>query len=226
MRIMKSLVFTVALMFGSVANATITLWLDPSDQSNVSAGDDISLTLMISGLGDFSPTSLGTFDVDVNFDASVLSFTGYSLFDGLGDVGLFEADDFSWGEYASGAVNLFEISYLFDFELDALQPGSFALADLFFHVDDLSAGESTMLSLFANDLSDGEGNMLTAAIGDDAVISASQPQVPVPAPASMTLLGLALLSMFFRLNKSQLLSHLACIQQGTSQQPTSRLQLA
>ena len=199
MRIIKSLVFTVALMFGSVAvaNANIMLWLDPSVQSPVSAGDDISLKIMISGLGDNSPLSLGAFDLDVSFDSSVLSFSGYTLFDELGNVGLFEADDFSFGEYAPGAINLYEVSYLFDFELDSLQPGMFALAELFFHVDVLNSGESTFLSLFANSLTDAIGRTLDITVGDDAIIS-------TPTPAPLPLLVIALLTIFIRLNKIHL----------------------
>ncbi|WP_340679573.1 hypothetical protein [Paraglaciecola sp.] len=196
MRIVKSLVFTVALMFGSVANANIMLWLDPAVQSNTVTGDDISLKIMISGLGDHSPLSLGSFDLDVLFDASQLSFTGYNLFDGLGDINLSDAFDFSGGEYLPGVINLYESSNLAAFDLDSLQAGTFALAELFFHVDALSSGESSWLSLVGNSFGDTEGLYLDVNIGDDAVISA-------PTPAPLALLGIALLSMFVRLNKNR-----------------------
>ena len=202
MRIIKSLVFTVALMFGSVANANIMLWLDPSVQTDITTGDDISLKIMISGLGDNSPLSLGAFDLDVLFDASQLSFTGYNMFDGLGDLSLFEADDFSGGEYAAGKINLFEISYLFDWELDTLQAGTFALAELFFHVDALSSGESSWLSLLGYDFADAEGLSLDVSMGDDAVIY-GKALVSTPSPAPLALLGIALIAMFIRSNKTQ-----------------------
>ena len=222
MRIVKSLVFTVALFFGSVANANIMVWLDPAVQTDVAAGDDISLKLMISGLGNYAPVSLGGFDVDIYFDPSVLSFTDYNLFGDLGDLGLFEADDFSLGEYAAGSINLFEISYLFDFELDALQASSFALAELFFHVDALSSGESTWLSLVANNLADADGNTLTVLTGDDAVIAASQ----VPAPSSLALFGLSILLVLFRRFKPYLSRQPSSVYSATGQKQAFNLQMA
>jgi hypothetical protein len=197
MKILSSLVLTAGLMFGSVANANIMVWLSPSAQPSSGTGDDISLTLMVGGLGNFAPSSLGAFDIDVLFDAGALSFTGYTLAGNLGDISLFEADDFSWGEYAAGAINLAEVSYLFDFELDALQPDMFALAELFFHVDALVSGKSTAVSLEVLEFSDGLGDSLTVDVGRDAVIATN----PVPTPTTLLLLGFGLLAVSVRKNK-------------------------
>jgi hypothetical protein len=200
MKILSSFVLTAGLIFGSVANANIMVWLDPGNQSSSGAGDDVSVTLMVSGLGDGIPDSLGAFDLDINFDPNVLSFDSYSLFDGLGDVDLFEAFDDSSGDDGFGTINLALISFLFDFELDALQSDMFALAELFFTVDALASGETTALSLNVLDFSDAFGSSFIVDVGNDATISVNQ----VSAPAPQLLLGLALLSLFVRRTTFQL----------------------
>ncbi|OFI35198.1 hypothetical protein BFC17_16795 [Alteromonas lipolytica] len=193
---MKSVVFTVVLLFGGVANASIMLWLDPAVQSDVATGDEVSLTLMVGGLGDGVPDSLGAFDVDIMFDESLLTFMSYDLFDGLGDIDAFEADDISWGYDGASTINLAEVSYLFDFELDALQSSSFALADIVFQVGALAAGESTTVSLSPLEFSDSSGVSLLVDLGDDAVITAAQ--TAVSAPASSALLGFSFLLLYLR----------------------------
>lgn len=198
MKILSSIVLTAGLVFGSVANASILVWLAPGNQA-ANTGDDVSLTLMVSGLGDGVADSLGGFDLDVNYDSSALSLDSYSLFDGLGDGGLGETLDFSLGDDGFGTIGLTLISLLFDFELDALQSDSFALAEFFFSVDSLESGESTDLSLTSYDFTDAFGESLEVNLGDNAVILADD--LAVPAPATPLLLGLALLGLFVRKTK-------------------------
>lgn len=189
-KVVTHIVLVVSLMFTSIVNASFILSLDPATPAS-DPGDVVSVAVMIDGLGNFEPLSLGGFDLEIAFDANVLSFSGYSLFDNLGDINLFEADDFSWGEYAPGIVNLSEISYLFDFELWDIQPSSFALAELFFTVDASAANQFTSLSF--------ENINLTDALGDaiffDEVNDAS---IAIPAPDTLVLMCLGLLAMLVR----------------------------
>jgi len=193
-KIFSRFVLAISLMFASIANANVILSLDPVTQPST-PGDIISVTIMIDGLGDFEASSLGGFNLDILFDASILSFTSYSLFDSLGDVDLLEADDFSWGLTEPGKVNVSEVSYLFDFELWDMQPGSFALAELFFSVNQSGINQTTSVSFGDMELTDAVGQEINVDRVNDAAVS-------IPTPATLMLMGLGLLIMLVGLKRS------------------------
>tara|TARA_R110002049_G_scaffold259252_1_gene435026 strand:- start:3085 stop:3669 length:585 start_codon:yes stop_codon:yes gene_type:complete len=150
-------------------------------------GDTVSLDLVVSGLGNFTPVSLGAFDIGIGFDSSVLSFGGYTLGSFLGDIGLAEAIDASFGGLV-GEVNVGEVSLLSAVSLDALQPSEFLLATLDFNVIALSEGATTQLSVLS-------GSLLADAFGQrvavDEVGTASiegRATAPVPVPGTLLLL--------------------------------------
>jgi hypothetical protein len=94
---------SVLLMQTPVAHAAL-IALQPSS-TYATTGDSISLDLVVSGLGNFGPDSLGAFDISVGYDPGALSFTSYSLGNFLGNIALAEAIDSSSGNLGS-AVNL------------------------------------------------------------------------------------------------------------------------
>ncbi|MDE0952848.1 MAG: cohesin domain-containing protein [Halioglobus sp.] len=158
------------------------------DPVSADTGDSISLDLVISGLGHFASDSLSAFDISVGFDASVLSFTGYSLGDLLGDVGAAEAIDVSAGA-AGGTVSVAEVSLFSALGLDALQPGEFAVATLNFDVINLAMGAVTELSVLTGAaLADTSGYVIAVTGEESGLVKSS-----VPAPAT----GLLLLAALF-----------------------------
>jgi len=176
----------------------VTLSLQPSSQT-AAPTDIITLDLVIDGLGDFAPDSLGDFDINIAYDSSALSFQSFSLGPFLGDIGLGEAIDFSLGDLG-GAINVAEVSLLepdgssctfcIPPFLDDIQPGGFSLATLQFAVSVLPPGGSTTVSIdsvFA--LGDGFGLPLAIDATSDAVINA------VPIPAAVWLFGSGLLGL-------------------------------
>lgn len=172
-----------------VANA-VQLSLQP-DPTTVDGLETVSLDLVIAGLGDFGPSSLGAFDLSVGYDTSALSFVGYSLNNLLGDLGSFEAIDASGGD-TGGEINLAEVSFLTSPQLDALQPQEFILASLTFDVIDLAIGATTQLSILNGALlSDGPGSALAITSAEGASITR---RVPVPLPATPLLLLIGLCS--------------------------------
>jgi hypothetical protein len=197
MKLLKGLVLGVSLFYASFTSASIMVWLDPDFQIG-HTGDSVSVTLMVGGLGDFSARSLGAFDLDLIFDPTVLSFTGYDLFGDLGDIGLFEADDLSVGEYAPGVIGLAELSYLFDFELIALQADSFALAEVFFDISLLEDPDFTHISIVPFAFSDEVGLAFT----DIDVRGATIATRDVPEPASILLLGIGLFGLSRKLKNN------------------------
>lgn len=174
----------------------VTLSLLPSSQTGA-PGDLVSLDLVIDGLGDFAPDSLGDFDIDIAYDPAALTLSGFILGDFLGDIGLGEALDFSGGDLGGGLVNLAEVSLLEPAAatcifcippyLDEIQPGSFALATLDFTIGSLAPGSSTTVGISTvNALGDGFGLALPLDNTLDAIIR--RPADTVPEPGSLILL--------------------------------------
>jgi hypothetical protein len=148
-----------------------------------STGDSISLDLVISGLGNFGPDSLGAFDISIGFDPSALSFTDYVFGDFLGDFDLFEALDVSSGALG-GTLNIAEVSLLSAIDLDALQPSGFTLARLNFTVTNLAAGAVTQVSVLSGAvLADANGDSLSATSGGPVIVEGRAATVPVPGTA-------------------------------------------
>jgi hypothetical protein len=174
----------LAIVFVQAPLAHSTLIGFQPDYTYASTGDSISLDLVISDLGNFGSDSLGAFDISVGFDASVLSFTSYSLGDFLGNVDLLEAIDASTGD-VGGAINVAEVSLLSVLDLDTLQPGAFTLATLNFAVIDLGVGAETQLSVLSGPvtgpvLADAFGSALSATTTGPAIVQSLSGDVPVP----------------------------------------------
>ncbi|CAA0094440.1 Uncharacterised protein [Halioglobus japonicus] len=181
--------FLAAVSLVCMAQAPVThaalLSLQP-DTSFASNGDTVSFELIVSGLGNFAPDSLGAFDLSVSYDNAVLSFADYTLGNFLGDLAGFTALDVSSGDIGA-AVNLAEISLLLPASLNALQPDSFLLASLSFDVLALAPGATTSLSILDGAvLSDATGSALQASTGQPATIGA----IPLPGTLLLILSGM------------------------------------
>ena len=189
----------LAIVFVQAPLAHSTLIGFQPDYTYASTGDSISLDLVISDLGNFGSDSLGAFDISVGFDASVLSFTSYSLGDFLGNVDLLEAIDGSTGA-VGGAVNVAEVSLLSELDLDTLQPGAFTLATLNFAVIDLGVGAETQLSVLSGLLADAAGMALSATTSVPASVQGGSPPASgVPVPGTLFLLIASLFGWLTRI---------------------------
>jgi hypothetical protein len=151
---LSAILLLVCIAQAPVAHAVL-LSVQP-DTTFAANGDLVSLDIVVSGLGNFGPDSLGAFDVFMGYDATVLSFSGYSLNNLLGDLGG-QAIDSSAGDLG-GSVNIAEVSLLAAAMLDALQPDDFIMASLNFDVLDLAIGATTELSILP-------GAVLSSAFG-------------------------------------------------------------
>lgn len=174
----------------------VTLSLEPGSQV-ILPSETTTVKLNIAGLGPFAAPSLGAFGVEVIFDETILSFDSVTFGDRLGipdgDYGVgidppFETDIFV-DSSLPGVVLLDEVSFLFDFELDALQPTSFTLATLTFTG---LAGGSTILDFGLVDLSDALGSTITPTRLEAANVNV------VPEPATWMLLATGLFSLLVR----------------------------
>jgi hypothetical protein len=165
--------FVIAHNGGVVSAATVSIV--PNYQTVV-IGTPVDVVLAISGLGDNDAPSLGVFDLDVNFDPTILHFDSVMYGDDL--------DLFGFGSDTStipgtGVVNLFELSFDSPPDLDTMQPGSFQLARLTFNT--IGQGNS-MLGIDINSLGDALGDPLVA-ITETGNINV------VPVPSALLLMG-------------------------------------
>jgi hypothetical protein len=115
----------------SVRSEAVSIGLSPSPIAT-SAGGSFTLDLVVAGLGGGLHPALGSYDLDVSFDASLLSLDGVSFAVGgfLGG----PVDSLQDAlETVSGVWNVSEVSLLSPSELLALpQPATFTLATLSF----------------------------------------------------------------------------------------------
>ncbi|GAB5380300.1 MAG: hypothetical protein Alis3KO_09520 [Aliiglaciecola sp.] len=155
MKFLKHFVAGCLLLFASNASAAVILSAVPGF-TDAMPGDSVTIDIVVSGLDAGGPDSLGAFDLDILYDAAALSVTDITVGSLLGDFGLGEAIDFSFGDLG-GVIDLAVVSLLFDFELDALQPSDFTLASIDFSVDVLPDGTSTEVSFGPSVLSDAFG---------------------------------------------------------------------
>ncbi len=183
------------LLFSLNSSYAVTISFDPVDQ-DVLSGEQAFVDIVISGLGDYTPPSLGMFDLDILFDPTVLSFNSAVYGDPvLGD----QLDLSGFVSYTNtipeyGNVNLFELSFDSPYDLDTWQAGSFTLATLSF--DTLALGSSS-LDVYINSLSDAWASPLYATVQSGNVNV-------VPEPGTLLLVGSGLAVIgFLRKRKKQ-----------------------
>lgn len=175
------------------AGAGPSLTFGPAAQTTT-PGESVSVDLAISGLGDYAPDSLSTFDLDVRYDPAILDFTGAAFGDPVwGD----QLDLFGLGfnitdvdDSVPGVVNLFELSWDLPDDLDTLQPGNFVLATLDFQAIGTGTSPLTFDSIV---LGDSWGASLAADCEPGAVTV-----VPVPGAVLLTSFGLTLVGFATR----------------------------
>jgi hypothetical protein len=159
---------------------TPDIGFDPATQ-DVVLGNPANVDLYFSQVTDLF--TLGTFDLDISFDPTILSFSNVTF----GDPILGDQLDFGSGfgsiyadiDFGGGLVNLFGLSTDLPTVLDANQAGSFILATLTF--DTLALGTSP-LGLSVNALGDEWGDPLSADLVSGSINV-------VPEPATLLLLG-------------------------------------
>ena len=148
----KLIILLVAFLMLVFCNATASQAVKLSFEG-VLVGNQVDVGVVITELGDGGAPSLGGFNIDIGYDPTIIDFTGYVLGPYLGDISLGQAQDLSSGEYSSGVINIYELSFLLGNALvdlygwgppylDDIQPSSFTLATLTF--DTLSLGSSPL----------------------------------------------------------------------------------
>jgi hypothetical protein len=176
---LTSLVFTLTLLLLSPSlGETVTLSINPG-VTTIDMGQTFNVEIRINELEDID---LGVFDFNVLYDSSILNFTTYTLGTGLGDIGVGDALDLSFGDDAAGTINLAELSLLSDL---STQENTILLATLSFNA--LTAGNSN-LAFGGIILGDFFGDPIVSNfVNGNVVVNA-----PVPEPSTILLFGAGL----------------------------------
>lgn len=187
-----------AAALGSAQAAVITV---SASQASVQTGDSFSLFFDISGL---STTSLGAFDLDVDFDGAVLELTGYSFEDsgtGLNQLDLAGADNlgfFGDAVVVGGVVDAYASSGNSQLRLDAEQAENFRFLTLTFTALAQSAGTTLSVNLTDPNLiffGSGLDNLVYSFNTSAATVAITNSNgggtVPEPGSLSLGLLALA-----------------------------------
>ncbi len=174
------------LALGSAPAGAISIALLPAAAS-APVGGSVDLDVVVSGFA--ADEVLGSYDLDVSFDSSLLAFDDLSFGALLGG----PADSVSGFVAGAGLVDLAEFSFLGNAALDALQGASFAIAQLRFTV--LAEGTSTVsisqASAAGGVLPDGARVFPIDSLGSARVTGSGV--VPEPGGAALFALGLLLI---------------------------------
>jgi hypothetical protein len=202
MKLTNWLIFLAVASWLSTPNASAAVVLSIGSES-VNANGIATVGLDISGLTK-GTTALGVYDINVNFNSSVVNFASVSYGDPvLGD----QLDLEGVGTITStipgnGTTELFELSFDTPSALTTLQPTSFTLATLTFNA--LAPGASP-LTLFIKSLGDQNGDAINATLQNGAITVGATP-VPLPAAFWLFLSSGALFAFGKRVRTQSLVS--------------------
>jgi hypothetical protein len=160
------------------------------ESPTVNLGGTFSVDVVAAGLLGGSAPSIGTYDLNVGYDASLLSLANVTFGNGLDVLGLGSLRDASAS--TAGLANVFELSFDSIANLDLLQPDTFKLFTLTFNANSIG---TSVFGLTINALGDSAGNSLSA---DTTGASVSVTPVPLPPTPWLLLSGFGVASAFFR----------------------------
>lgn len=179
-KLIHAIAATAILGAGAVPAAeAFQLSITPQAPS-VSLGDSFTVTVTASDLTAGGAPSLGAYDLDFQFDSSVLSFAGIAFGSGLDVSGFGSITDYSLT--SAGVLDVFEVSLDETADLNALQGGAFTLFTLTFNT--LQAGTSGLALTLQSASTAEAANLVASSIFGSSVDVAA----PVPLPAGVWLL--------------------------------------
>lgn len=174
----------LALFFAGAPASAVTIGFAPATQT-VPPGDFFTVDVVVS---DLAGEVVAAYDLDLVYDAAILSATTVSFGPLLGDGSASEVfEDFDLTN--PGVVDFAQLSLLSDADLLALQPGAFVLATIGFQA--LSPGTSPLELVF--DAGNGVTGLGGQGLGVDAP-PGSVDVVPEPGATLLVVLGAAVVS--------------------------------
>jgi len=200
MKNLLSVLLTLGMCFSFNANA-ISIDLI-ANQAAVNVGDNLDVQVRISGLTNANAPSLGDYDLNFNYDASLFNFTGINWGDASLDNQLDLNGFGSLQDIGSGLgwLRVFEASVDDALDLELLQAGEFTLFSV---VLNAAAIGSSTFSLTANALGDAYGNDVFIDTINDAQVTVGSVSVPEPSSLLLLLGLLAIVVLRAKMSQSQ-----------------------
>ena len=193
MRTLLTLIWLSLFSLALPAHAAILSLFGPQE---VEVNDTFAVHLQM--MSEISHERIGSFDIDIHYDASLLQWTGYSLGSELADP-VWGQLDLSRGLLSPGVVNVAEVATLLDL---SGQPEEFILATLDFkaiapgdaRVDFWIQSVSTEDGWYINEwgVAPLDPIKITSGTGPVDPTDPVDPPHPVSLPGTLTLLGLGL----------------------------------
>ena len=179
-----------AMALGMVSTAeAVTISLVPNANS-VPVGGLLAVDVVASDLGG---SAVAAFDVNVDFDPSVVTFESIVFGTGL-DLGTFGSSTDVDAETV-GQVNVYELSFELTEDLETLQPdGAFTLFTVLFK--GFGAGANGLISVSPLSIASAAGDAMAAVARSP--ISVGVTPVPLPAAAWLLMSGLVGVARFSR----------------------------
>ncbi len=181
---MKKLVFAniiigLALLLMPAAAGAVSIGFSPSAQA-VDVGDPVFVDVVIS---DLNGEIVSAYDLDITYDASILTATDVTFGSFLGDEFFFEVfNDFDLS--GSGVVDMAQLSLLSDADLAAMQPASFVLATIEFQA--IADGTSALDFVAPLDIK----GLQASIIDVDPASGSVTVGAPIPEPSAALIFGL------------------------------------
>lgn len=190
-KLISGIICSIGILLAQNQASAALLSLEPSS-STVNVSESFTIDLIISEMSDLD--TIGTFDIDISFDSSLFTFDSYVFGDGLGNLSLWEAYDFSDFYIGGDILNLFEVSLL--------SSGDPILVNQF----TATSSSMTLATMTFSAIAEGTNDFYisSAVIGDESAGSINpelQPAsvavaAPVPEPSTLALFGIAALATF------------------------------
>ena len=202
-RILRFGLLSISMLCGATTSAQAAFVEVTASQASVNLGGVFSVHFGISGLTAASGSSLSGFDLNVQFDASVLQLSGYSFVDPASALDQLDLPEMgSPGAIGSvlasgGLIDVFDLSGNSEAVLDGLQADSFRFLSLTFTALAASSGSSILIDLVDPDLLfiDSSGGTLPVSFrSSSASITVEQGSAVLPEPAALGLVLVALLA--------------------------------
>ena len=158
MKQLRTFWVSLVLLF-SVDASAISIDLIPN-HTNIAVGDQLALQVKISNLSDSNAPSLGVYDLDLNFNNNLFSFSHLIWGDNVigNQLDLSGSGSAQTSTVNSGIINLFELSFDDIDSLNNLQAGEFTLFTLLFDAIAIGSGN---FSIGNNIFGDAVGDLLT-----------------------------------------------------------------
>jgi hypothetical protein len=184
-------VFLIAALLVAVLTVApgqaIQLSFEPSGQTR-DIGDPVSVDVVVSGLETgAAPEIVSAYDLDVTWNPAILGFTSVTFGPSLGG----PLDAVQQAVLTSGRLDFWEMSFLSDADLDALQGNSVVLVTLGFQA--LAAGTSPLtfdaVTFPGIDVKGSNAAVLALDVNGGSVTVRDGGSPPVPEPGTLFLLG-------------------------------------